>query len=130
MRACPGLPLLPLAPARAYLAPPAVVPFFKVTETYTLGGVVTMARRDLRRGSQQACAAASPGGSLDVQITWAAPNAGTIKEQYRLVGRDTLECQSTVEVAAGSVTTRTVYRRSAGWRPRFQWNMVMRGSTG
>lgn len=37
----------------------------------------------------------------------------------------TLECLSTVAVAAGSVTTRSVFRRSDRWKPRFSWNPLM-----
>lgn len=101
-----------------------MVPFFKVTEEMQLGSAVSMGRRDLRQGTQQATAAAGPDGSLQVSISWAAPNAGSIEESYRLAtGGDTLECLSTVTVAAGSATTRTVYRRStSGWAPRYRWN--------
>ncbi|KAL4420693.1 hypothetical protein ABPG75_010349 [Micractinium tetrahymenae] len=102
-----------------------VVPFFKVIEGYRLGSAVSMGRRDLRRGSQQATAGVGPGGSLQVTISWGAPNAGGVEEMYCLVGAggDTLECVSTVTVAAGSATTRTVYRRStSGWAPRYKWN--------
>ena len=90
-----------------------------------LGATVSMGRRDLRQGTQQATAAAGADGSLRVSISWAAPNAGSIEETYRLAGAggDTLECLSTVTVAAGSATTRTVYRRStSGWAPRYRWN--------
>lgn len=81
-----------------------------------------MSRRDLR-GSQTATAAVQPDGSLRVEIAWGEPNAGSICEEWRLAdGGGSLECSSTVAVRAGSVTTRTVYRRSDGWRPRFQWN--------
>ncbi len=102
----------------------AVVPFFKVTERVQLGAATSMGRRDLRDGLQRATAAAQPDGSLRVDIAWDEPNAGSICEQWRLVdGGSCLECSSTVAVRAGSVTTRTVYRRSSdGWRPRFQWN--------
>ncbi|PRW21096.1 hypothetical protein C2E21_8404 [Chlorella sorokiniana] len=101
-----------------------VVPFFKVTERVELGATSSMGRRDLRGGSQRATAAAQPDGSLRVDIAWEEPNAGSICEQWRLVdGGSSLECSSTVAVRAGSVTTRTLYRRSSdGWRPRFQWN--------
>lgn len=101
-----------------------MVPFFKVTESFRLGSAVSMGRRDLRQGSQEATAAVDPDGSLRVCISWAAPNAGSIEERYRLdAGGDTLECLSTVTVAAGSATTRTVYHRSSsGWAPRYRWN--------
>lgn len=102
----------------------AVVPFFKVTERVQLGATSSMGRRDLRGGFQTATATAQPDGSLRVDIGWDEPNAGSICEQWRLVdGGSSLECSSTVVVRAGSVTTRTRYRRSSdGWRPRFQWN--------
>lgn len=113
-------PVPPLSCSQSY----AVVPFFKVTERVQLGAATSMGRRDLRGGFQRATAAAQSDGSLRVDITWDEPNAGSICEQWRLVdGGSCLECSSTVGVRAGSVTTRTVYRRSSdGWRPRFQWN--------
>lgn len=86
-----------------------------------------MPRRDLRRGSQQATAAVdgdpAAGGCLRVSISWAEPNAGGVTEEYRLLDDGAaLECLSTVAVAAGSESTRTVYRRADAWRPRFQWS--------
>lgn len=100
------------------------MPFFKVTERVQLGGSSKMARRDLRSGNQQATAAVQPDGSLRVDISWDAPNAGSICEQWRLLeGGSALECSSTVAVQAGRATTRSLYRRSSdGWRPRFKWN--------
>lgn len=87
-----------------------------------------MARRDLRRGEQLATAEAGGDGALRVRITWGDPNAGGVEEEYRL-GEDSrgvlLQCMSTVRVAAGEVCTRTVYRRSDSWRPRFQWNPLL-----
>ncbi|PSC71764.1 KRAB-A domain-containing 2-like [Micractinium conductrix] len=75
-----------------------VVPFFKVTEAYTLGGSTSMARRDLRRGEQLATAEAGGDGALRVRITWGDPNAGGVEEEYRL-GEDSrgvlLQCMST-----------------------------------
>ena len=104
------------------------MPFFKVTEAYRLAAPTAMARRDLRRGSQQATAADEPDGALAVRISWGEPNAGGVEERYRLLeGGAALECQSRVSVAAGSVLTRTVYRRSAGWQPRYRWNPFFRG---
>lgn len=99
----------------------AVVPFFKVTERYTLDGDVSQPRRDLRPGRQQAAAEATPDGGLEVQLSWGEPNRGSIHEAYRVQG-SSLVCLSTVAVAAGSVTTRTVYHRSSSWQPRFRWN--------
>lgn len=112
-----------------------MVPFFKVTEAYRLDGPSSMARRDLRGGQQRATAKVTPEGGLSVEIAWGEPNAGSVSERYSLLeGGAALECVSTVAVAAGSVTTRTVYRRSTtGWRPRFQWNplySLMGGGSG
>lgn len=107
---------------------PAVVPFFKVTEAYQLEGSASMGRRDLRSGSQQATASIAADGSLKIAITWGQPNVGGVTEVYRL-GEDgaSLVCDSTVAVAAGSVTTRSVFRRSETerWKPRFSWNPLM-----
>ena len=65
-------------------------------------------------------------GSLRVAISWGEPNVGGVTEVYRLVEEaGTLECLSTVAVAAGSVTTRSVFRRSDRWKPRFSWNPLM-----
>jgi hypothetical protein len=103
-----------------------VVPFFKVTEAFQLEGSTSMARRDMRSGSQQATANVGPDGSLRVAISWGEPNVGGVTEVYSL-GEEagTLECLSTVAVAAGSVTTRSVFRRSDRWKPRFSWNPLM-----
>lgn len=101
------------------------MPFFKVTEAFTLDGAPTsQGRRDLRRGAQAATARLGGEGALEVGISWGEPNAGGVTESYRLLGEGgaALECVSTVTVAAGSVTTRTVYARSDRWTPRFQWN--------
>jgi hypothetical protein len=100
-----------------------VVPFFKVSEEYVLGSEVSQPRRDLRGGKQRAAATPSPNGGLEVQISWGAPNVGGVNEKYSLLDDRTLECLSTVDVRAGSVTTRTVYRKvDGGWRPRLKWN--------
>lgn len=111
-----------------------VVPFFSVSEPLVLGGSTRMPRRDLRGGSQTGSVAAAPGGGLRVEIRWEEPNAGGVVEEYRLLdGGAALECLSTVSVAAGSVTTRSVFHRSERWKPRFQWNplyALMRGFDG
>ena len=107
-----------------------MVPFFKVTEAFQLEGSTSMARRDMKSGSQQATATVDADGSLRVAISWGEPNVGGVTEVYRLVEEaGTLECLSTVAVAAGSVTTRSVFRRSDRWKPRFSWNPLM-GSRG
>lgn len=86
-----------------------------------------MSRRDLRSGRQQATAVVdgdpASGGCLRVSITWAEPNAGGVTEEYRLLeGGAALECLSTVAVAAGRETTRSVFRRADAWKPRFAWS--------
>lgn len=113
-----------MLPAASHPNAHAVVPFFKVTERCTLDSVVSQTRRDLRPGRQQAAATATPEGGLDVRISWGEPNAGSIHEAYSMQG-SSLVCLSTVSVAAGSVTTRTMYRRSSAWRPRFSWNPLL-----
>lgn len=55
---------------------PAVVPFFSVTESFSLSRPTSMPRRDLKPGSQRATAAAGAGGELVVNMTWEAPDQG------------------------------------------------------
>lgn len=57
----------------------AVVPFFKVTEPFSLSRPTTMQRRDLRPGQQQATASMNEAGELVVDISWGNPNPGAFK---------------------------------------------------
>lgn len=52
-----------------------VVPFFKVTENFPIGGTARMGRRDLR-GGRQAGSAARVAGGVRVNMEWGDPLAG------------------------------------------------------
>jgi hypothetical protein len=101
-----------------------VVPFFKVTERYKLGSTVSIPRRDLRPGNQQAEASFDPvNGVLHLKSTWNEPNAGSVNEKLILSpnGRD-LEYVSTLVVSHGTEITRQVYTRVKEWTPNNTWN--------
>ncbi|GAB4820338.1 hypothetical protein N2152v2_007384 [Parachlorella kessleri] len=53
-----------------------VVPFFKVTEEFSLGHPTGMSRRDLKPGRQQATASTGDLGEFTVDISWGPPNTG------------------------------------------------------
>jgi hypothetical protein len=99
-----------------------VVPFFKVTEQYSLLGPRSMPRRDLRSGSQTAEAKVEAGGELGISVRWGEPNAGGVQETLRVLPDGALEVVSVVTVAAGSERTRSIYRREDAWRPKNKWN--------
>ena len=54
----------------------AVVPFFKITEEFSLGQPTSMSRRDLKPGKQQATASIGGQGELVIDISWGTPNPG------------------------------------------------------
>lgn len=62
----------------------AVVPFFKITETYSLAGPTKMQRRDLKAGLQQAAASIPASGELTVNISWDAPNPGDAPPHFMI----------------------------------------------
>lgn len=99
-----------------------VVPFFKITEIYTLGRTTSMSRRDLRPGSQTALAGIEPDGTVTVGMQWGEPNAGGVDERFSLLDANTLEVVAEVKVAAGTERTRTIYRRQDSWKPKNAWN--------
>ncbi|KAG7671233.1 hypothetical protein Ndes2526B_g02294 [Nannochloris sp. 'desiccata'] len=101
-----------------------VVPFFKVTERYKLGSIVSIPRRDLRPGNQQAEAYVDPvDGALQLKSSWNEPNAGSVNEKLILSpnGCD-LEYVSTLVVPHGTEITRQVYTRVKEWKPNNTWN--------
>ena len=100
-----------------------VVPFFKVSEKYRLGGTLLLPRRDLRSGDQTATASIEDDGTLHLQSRWGEPNAGSVDERLKLLdGGDVLEYVSTLKVAKGTETTKQVYRRVDSWKPKYSWN--------
>lgn len=121
-----------------------VVPFFKVVETYSLAQPSELSRRDLKSGKQRFKAQLlltttnstnndqqnqQPSSPLEeptvlvVTSEWRDPNAGKLEERYELVNSNTLQCTSTLEVAAGSATSRRLFKRSTkGWTPKQRWN--------
>lgn len=108
-----------------------VVPFFNVIETYSLSNIAPATstqnkRRDLRPGLQQCTARLDDDGTtMHIYMTWEAPNAGSMEECIALLADGTtLEYHSTVTVAAGSETTKSVYTRADAWKPRYQWNPI------
>jgi len=101
-----------------------VVPFFKVTERYKLGGTVSIPRRDLRPGNQRAEAYVDPvDGVLHLKSSWNEPNAGSVNERLVLKpnGRD-LEYISTLVVPHGTEITKQVYTKVKEWKPNNTWN--------
>ena len=101
-----------------------VVPFFKVTEKYRLGNTVSIPRRDLRPGNQQAEAYIDPAdGALQLKSTWKEPNAGSLNEKLLLSSDgNTLEYTSTLTVPQGKEVTKQVYTRVKEWKPKYSWN--------
>ncbi|KAG2489744.1 hypothetical protein HYH03_011851 [Edaphochlamys debaryana] len=96
-----------------------IIPYFKVTETYPLGGgKAKMRRRDQRGGDGQASAELLPDGVL-CRCTWAAPFAGTMEEAYCLPdprgSPDVMHVTSTLRLADREpITTLQVYNRRRG----------------
>lgn len=100
-----------------------VVPFFNVSENCRLGGTLSIQRRDLRPGNQQATASIEPDGTLHLESRWGAPNAGSVDERLQLLeSGNLLEYISTLNVAKGTETTRQVYRKVDKWQPKYSWN--------
>jgi hypothetical protein len=101
-----------------------VVPFFKVTERYNLGSTVSISRRDLRAGNQQAEAYVDPvDGALHLKSSWNEPNAGTVNEKLILTANGAeLEYVSTLTVPHGKEVTRQVYTRVKEWKPKYSWS--------
>lgn len=97
-----------------------VVPFFKVTESFSFVQPATMPRRDLKPGTQTALAEAAP-DRVTISINWAAPNAGSVMEIYSCPEPDVLRMQSTVQIGAVRKTTVQVYRKQAAWQPKNSW---------
>ncbi len=101
-----------------------VVPFFKVTERYSLGSTVSISRRDLRTGNQQAEAYVDPvDGALHLKSSWGEPNAGSVNEKLMLsADGNELEYVSTLIVPHGREVTRQMYTRVKNWEPKYSWN--------
>lgn len=90
-----------------------VVPFFRVTETSKFGESSFTMRRDLRMGRQSTIAERVPGGA-SVTMRWDNPLAGSLREDYALLGDDgnMMEVTSTLTIGAKTATAAQVYRRS------------------
>ncbi|PNW72795.1 hypothetical protein CHLRE_15g644051v5 [Chlamydomonas reinhardtii] len=93
-----------------------IIPYFKVTEVYPMGGGARskMRRRDQRGGDAMACAERVPTGVV-CRASWGAPFAGELEESYTIpdpVGApDCMHVTSTIRVGDKSATTLQVYQR-------------------
>ncbi|PNH01639.1 hypothetical protein TSOC_012459 [Tetrabaena socialis] len=90
-----------------------IVPMFKVTEAYPLGGGQSkMRRRDQRGGDAKATAELIEGG-VKCRSVWDAPFAGSMEESYTTPeGQpDVMHVRSTLRVGERSATTLQVYQR-------------------
>lgn len=101
-----------------------VVPFFKVTESYTLNGESSFGRRDLRPGRQAARAFLAADGTLCLQSKWQEPNTGSLQERFIVKGDGVLEVVASLKVRSGEEVTRMVYQRVEKWHPQNRWNPV------
>ncbi|KXZ48621.1 hypothetical protein GPECTOR_26g524 [Gonium pectorale] len=93
-----------------------VVPFFRVSEKSLFGQPTTMTRRDLRdplTGRQTSVATRVPGGVV-VDMSWGAPLAGSLREEY-VVSEDggSLAVTSSLRIGERAASATQVYRRSA-----------------
>ncbi|GLI59445.1 hypothetical protein VaNZ11_001269 [Volvox africanus] len=89
-----------------------VVPFFRVTERHRFGATTTMMRRDLRSGRQSTQARCIPGGVV-VDMTWDAPLAGTLKEEYLASDEgSTMAVTSTLRIGPRAAMATQIYRRT------------------
>ncbi|KAK9807520.1 hypothetical protein WJX72_001403 [[Myrmecia] bisecta] len=94
-----------------------VVPFFKVTETFSFRGLTTMGRRDLRKGKQTASTKLIPEG-VRIDMTWPEPHAGGLVDVFTSPEPNVLHIKSTISVGGASESTVQVYRREAKWQPK------------
>ena len=111
----------------------SVVPFFQVVEALPLDGTsTTQPRRDLRKGVQTASVAAGEGGGgqLVVTLAWPSPSPGVLVETYSPTPGNARELRvrsdlwttggpEAVNRAPPTASATTVYRREAGWVPRY-----------
>lgn len=97
-----------------------VVPFFKVTESFSFGHDAAMGRRDLKAGQQVAHTVVTP-QRVQVAITWPNPNAGNVLEVYTCPEPNVLHLLSRVTVGGRMAETLQVYRRQDTWVPQNTW---------
>lgn len=118
---------------RVTLAFLTVVPFFDVTERYTMKGESENARRDLRPGRQYGRAQVvqenvedgeDPVDVLVIESRWKAPNEGKLVEKLMLNRDGDLLVESVLAVAAGEERTRQVYTPVKKWVPKYSWNPI------
>ncbi|GIL63620.1 hypothetical protein Vafri_17640, partial [Volvox africanus] len=89
-----------------------VVPFFRVTERSRFGATTTMMRRDLRSGRQSSQARCIPGGVV-VEMTWDAPLAGSLKEEYLTSDEGSaMAVTSTLRIGPRAAMATQIYRRT------------------
>ncbi|PNH06681.1 hypothetical protein TSOC_006895, partial [Tetrabaena socialis] len=83
-----------------------------VTEKSRFGTPTTGSRRDLRSGRQTTVAAQVPGG-VHVDMSWGAPLAGSLREEYVLsADGERMAVTSCIRIGKRAADATQVYRRS------------------
>ena len=82
-----------------------IIPQFKVTETYSVGGSVKLKRRDMRHGAATAVSQRLPCGGVHISTSWGEPISGGMEESYTLAKPGELHVHSTLVVGARRATT-------------------------